>query len=219
MTKLFLQRRVLTSRQAGLAARPGQYAINEVFRSVQGEGVLAGTVMTFLRFACCNLRCTVRNAGFDCDTDFAPTRVVSRRELLEEVFAAGASDWVLFTGGEPGLQLDTALVRALGGAGYRLAAETNGTVLMPVLDWICVSPKSAISTLRQRTADELKLVRAVGQDLPEDAGVRADHYLVSPAFRADGTLDPATVSWCVGLVTRNPKWRLSVQIHKILGVR
>lgn len=211
---------------------PGTYVVNEVFYTVQGEGVLAGEPMVFVRFTDCNLRCTWKTAGFDCDTEF-----MSGRELTAaEVVQAAAEELcdvppeldrlprILFTGGEPGLQLDSPLVAAFEDAGFRrFAIETNGTIDLTPIDasedlHVCVSPKSAEHTLRQLTATEVKYVRHRGQALPEPR-VKAEHYLVSPAARPDGSFAPEDVAWCVRLVKENPAWRLSLQLHKLLGVR
>jgi 7-carboxy-7-deazaguanine synthase len=196
-----------------------KYRINEIFYSVQGEGVRAGCPSLFLRFSKCNLLCTVASHGFDCDTEFE-----SGVDMTIEGIVAALADlsadcrWVLLTGGEPGLQVDQELVDALHRAGYRLAIETNGTVALPSgLDWVTVSPKVPEEALRQRQADEVKYVCAAGQAIPETV-VRADHYLISPAFDGD-VLSPETLAWCLDLVRRNPGWRLSVQQHKGWGVR
>lgn len=196
-----------------------RYRINEIFYSLQGEGVRAGCPSVFLRFSKCNLSCTVATHGFDCDTEFESGREMSRREILAEL--AKTSErcrWVVLTGGEPALQVDIGLIDSLHAAGYRLAIETNGTIeLPPGLDWITVSPKVEETAIRQRRADEVKYVRACGQQLPETV-VEADHYLISPAF--DGLhLDPRTLAWCLELVQKNPPWRLSVQLHKLWGIR
>ncbi len=200
---------------------PGLYRVNEVFYSLQGEGVLAGTPMVFLRFSQCNLRCTIATVGFDCDTEFESGVVLTLEQVLQRVQAENpyGAEWVLFTGGEPALQVDTPLITALHDAGYRLAIETNGTIKLPDgLDWICVSPKTAEHTLRQRYANEVKYVRAYGQALPEPS-IQAEHYLISPAFQPDGTVKREDLEWCIRLVLENPRWRLTMQQHKIWGVR
>lgn len=126
--------------------------------------------------------------------------------------------WAVLTGGEPALQVDAALAAALRAAGYWLAVETNGTVpLPPDLDWVCVSPKTAEHTLRVLHANEVKYVRRHGQAIPRPT-VEARHYLISPAFGPDG-LRREDLDWCVNLVRDNPRWRLSVQLHKFIGVR
>lgn len=186
----------------------------------------AGTANVFVRFAGCNLRCDVEPSefspgGWRCDTDFSGGRPYTRRALLEACRTlAPACRWLIFTGGEPALQLDQALVAACHGEGYHLALETNGTVNVDALglDWVCVSPKTAEHTLRQLRADEVKYVRHAGQALPRTR-VTAAHYLVSPAFEADGTVARATLAWCIQLCKEEPLWRLSMQQHKIWNIR
>ena len=179
----------------------------------------AGTPALFLRFSRCNLDCSLASHGFDCDTEFESGRWMEVPEIVAELRALSAAcSWVILTGGEPALQIDPPLLDALHAAGLRLAVETNGTLsLPPGIDWITVSPKVPEQALRQRTADEVKYVRAHGQPLPETV-VQAEHYLISPAFEGD-RLDPRNLSWCIGLVAANPRWRLSVQQHKIWNVR
>jgi 7-carboxy-7-deazaguanine synthase len=216
-----------------LRVRPaGTYRVNEVFYSLQGEGGLAGTAMVFVRFSDCNLRCARDNeAGFDCDTEFMGGQLVTLEELLVlirsvsergEVRPPGLS-WILATGGEPALQLDDALVTALHAAEYRIAVETNGTLALPTTltlawDWVCVSPKTAEHTIRQRWASEVKYVRHAQQALPEPS-LRASLQWLSPAALPTGQLDPDAVRWCIDLVKENPAWRLSVQQHKYWNVR
>ncbi|HVT58843.1 MAG TPA: 7-carboxy-7-deazaguanine synthase QueE [Thermoanaerobaculia bacterium] len=196
-----------------------RYLINEIFYSLQGEGVRAGTPNLFLRFARCNLACTVETHGFDCDTEFESGRRLSACEIVAEGRALSAScGWMVLTGGEPGLQLDGELIEALHEAGLELAIETNGSVELPDgLDWITVSPKVAEHAIRQRHGDEVKYVRGYGQGVPRTV-VKADHYLLSPAFDGD-ELDPRTLDWCIRLCKENPPWRLSVQQHKLWRVR
>ena len=195
------------------------YVVNEIFYSLQGEGVRAGTPNLFLRFARCNLTCAVETHGFDCDTEFESGRPLAAEEIVAELRALSpACDWVILTGGEPALQVDAALVDALHGAGYKLAIETNGSRELPAgLDWITVSPKVAEHAIRQRRAHEVKYVRGYGQAIPRTV-VEADHYVISPAFDG-GELDPRTLDWCIRLVRENPPWRLSVQQHKLWKVR
>ena len=200
-----------------MKAKP--YRINEIFYSLQGEGVRAGTPNLFLRFSKCNLDCRVATHGFDCDTEFETGEWMEIAEVLA-IFESLAPQCrsVILTGGEPALQVDPPLIGALREAGYFLAIETNGTIeLTAGLDWITVSPKVPEEALRQRRANEVKYVRACGQAIPETV-VEADHYLISPAFNRE-SLDPQNLAWCLELVRENPRWRLSVQQHKLWGVR
>ena len=195
------------------------YLVNEIFYSLQGEGVRAGTPNLFLRFSKCNQTCTKETHGFDCDTEFESGRCMSLDEIVGELRQLSETcDWVILTGGEPALQVDRELIDTLHEAGYRLAIETNGSFELPSgLDWITVSPKVAEHAIRQRRADEVKYVRGYGQGIPKTV-VEATYLLISPAF--DGAvLDQRTFRWCVQLVKDNPPWRLSVQQHKLWGVR
>ena len=199
------------------------YRINEIFYSLQGEGIRAGTANVFVRFTGCNLRCAVTPGpkspgGFNCDTEFTGGVDMTHSTLADNMASAGPVGWAVLTGGEPGLQTDTALVEHLHERGWRLAIETNGSVELPDgLDWITVSPKVAEHAIRQRTAHEVKYVRAYGQALPKTV-VEAEHYLISPAFNGL-ELDPTDLDWCIRLVKENPKWRLSLQQHKLWKVR
>ncbi len=200
------------------------YRVNEIFYSVQGEGVRAGTANVFIRFSGCNLECSIEPGpkspgGFDCDTEFVSGRSLSTEHLLHEMCVAGGDcRWCVLTGGEPGLQVDSELVGALHDDGWKIAIETNGSVELPAgIDWITVSPKVAEHAIRQKTASEIKYVRGHGQGIPKP---RCDalHRLISPAF--DGNrLDERALSWCIQLVKENPEWRLSVQQHKTWNVR
>ena len=204
------------------------YRVNEGYYSLQGEGMRAGTANTFVRFTGCNLKCTKEPGdkspgGFDCDTEFESGRNVTKEAIakwIEETHGNRivASDWIILTGGEPGLQVDAELIDYFKTRGFKLAIETNGSIELPAgLDWITVSPKVAEHAIRQLTANEVKYVRGYGQAIPKTA-VKADHYLISPAF--DGMhVDNKTMQWCIDLVKDHPKWRLSVQQHKAINIR
>jgi 7-carboxy-7-deazaguanine synthase len=196
------------------------YRVNEVFLSIQGEGIRTGTANVFVRFAGCNLQCSqepgpASPGGFDCDTEFTSGRTVSLADLLAWIQTeAGDCRWVILTGGEPGLQVNLELVDAIHSIGFAVAIETNGSVALPEgIDWITVSPKVAEHCIRQTTANEVKYVRCYGQALPKTC-VTADHYLISPGF--DGNqFNGNNYQWCIKLIKQNPKWRLSLQIHKV----
>ena len=213
-----------------------EYRINEMFASPQGEGARAGRPSLFVRFAGCNLRCTKEPGprspgGFDCDTEFmSGTRMTADQILADgvrlwNVKYALHEPWVIFTGGEPMLQLDDELVAAFQDDGWHIAIETNGTRAVPAkwaLDWIVVSPKVAEHALRQTTAHEVRYVRGIRQALPRTRIV-AERYFLSPAF--DGTeLDAEALEWCRKLSDDSmafggPRWELSVQQHKLRGER
>jgi organic radical activating enzyme len=204
-----------------------KYAVNEIFYSLQGEGARAGTANVFVRFAGCNLTCSEATEGFDCDTEFTSHRKMTGDEIAAEARAllpsgtAEARDdssAVIFTGGEPALQLDEDLLLWCFG-GWYTAVETNGTKQLPRgLAWVCVSPKTAEHTLVSQLVNELKYVRRHGQGIPKPA-LNARYLYISPAFGADGRVDARDLAWCIELVKQHPSWRLSMQQHKIWGVR
>jgi len=201
------------------------YRVNEIFLSLQGEGVRAGTANVFVRFTGCNLRCSRvpgprSPGGFDCDTEFISGRTYTEATLLDAIRAeAGACRWVILTGGEPGLQIDAPLLAALRSAGFRVAIETNGTVALSATsyDWITVSPKVAEHAVAQRWAHEVKYVRAHGQGIPHTV-VQAQWKLLSPVWAGDA-IDPRALAWCIDLCREYPEWRLSCQQHKWWAVR
>lgn len=208
------------------------YAVKELFLTLQGEGVQAGRRAVFLRFAGCNLWSGREQdrASADCtfcDTDFVGTdgpgggRFASADELAEAVERAWGEGrdgrLAVITGGEPMLQLDQALVDSLHGRGFRVAIETNGTLpVLGDLDWVCVSPKAGTKVV-QRSGDELKLVwPQAGIDPAELESWDFKHFLVQPMDCADreGAMDAA-----VALAMERPRWRLSLQAHKVAGLR
>lgn len=197
-----------------------KYKINEIFYSLQGEGIRAGSPNIFVRFSNCNLACRKEGImGFDCDTEFMSGAEISAKEIVQEAthLSKGKCKNVIFTGGEPALQLDDELIKAF--EGWYRCIETNGTIKLPQgLHWICVSPKTAEHTLKVQKADEVKYVRHRGQFLPVPS-ISALNYLISPAFESDGSVSKETLEWCINLVKENPKWRLSIQQHKLWKIR
>lgn len=206
------------------------YAVKELYLTVQGEGGQAGRVAVFLRFAGCNLwsgREEDRASAVCsfCDTDFVGTDGpgggrFSAEGLAEAVLAAwpeGQGDrWVVCTGGEPLLQLDERLIKALKDKGFKIAIETNGTIKAPEgIDWICVSPK-ANAPLKQLSGQELKLVYPQRQNRPEQfSDLDFEHFFLQPLDDPDRQAHTnAAVEYCLA----HPQWRLSVQSHKYIGV-
>ena len=207
------------------------YAVKEAFLTLQGEGVQAGSRAVFLRFAGCNLwsgreqdRATAQ-CNF-CDTDFVGTdgegggKFATADGLANHITALwGPSEdrrLVVVTGGEPMLQLDRALVDALHQRGFRIAVETNGTLpAIEELDWICVSPKAGTDVV-QRSGNELKLVwPQQGIDPAELEGWNFEHFLVQPMDCAD---PKAARDAAIALAMERPKWRLTLQAHKVVGL-
>jgi 7-carboxy-7-deazaguanine synthase (Cx14CxxC type) len=207
------------------------YAVKEIFLTLQGEGVQSGSRAVFLRFAGCNLwsgREQDRESAQCnfCDTDFVGTdgegggKLGNADELADSVERAWGSGvegrLVVITGGEPMLQLDSALVDALHARNFRVAAETNGTLpAVEGLDWVCVSPKAGTDVV-QRSGNELKLVwPQPGIDPAQLERWDFDHFLVQPMDCADGK---AAVDAAIRLAMERPRWRLTLQNHKVVGL-
>ena len=207
------------------------YAVKECFLTLQGEGMQAGSRAVFLRFAGCNLwsgreqdRASAQ-CSF-CDTDFVGTdgegggKFASAGELAEHVerlWGQGEERrLVVITGGEPMLQLDEGLIAAFHERGFRVAAETNGTMpATPGIDWICVSPKAGTDVV-QRSGDELKLVwPQQGIDPAELEGWEFDHFLVQPM---DCDEREAAIEAAIQLAMERPQWRLTLQAQKLVGL-
>ena len=208
------------------------YAVKELFYTLQGEGRNAGRAAVFCRFAGCNLwsgREADRASAVCrfCDTDFVGTdgdgggRFADAAALADAVAAAWGGDGgqrlVVMTGGEPLLQLDPPLIDALHAHGFEIAVETNGTIAPPPgIDWLCVSPKST-AALAVTSGDELKLVYPQADALPDRfAGLDFRHFLLQPMDGPDVAANTrAAIAYCLD----HPRWRLSVQTHKQLGIR
>ena len=207
------------------------YAVKECFLTLQGEGVQSGSRAVFLRFAGCNLwsgreqdRATAQ-CSF-CDTDFVGTdgegggkfeSADAIADHVQELWGeAKEHRLVVITGGEPMLQLDEALIDALHRRGFRVAAESNGTLpAVAGIDWLCVSPKAGTDVV-QRSGDELKLVWPQdGIDLAELEGWDFGHFLVQPMDCAERE---QAIDAAMRLAMDRPKWRLTLQAHKVLGL-
>ncbi len=208
------------------------YSIKEIFYTLQGEGAHAGRPAVFCRFTGCNLwtgREEDRSRAICqfCDTDFVGTdgenggKFKSADELAAKVASLwpstyAPSKYVVFTGGEPLLQLDAALIDAMHAQGFEIAIETNGTIPVPDgVDWICVSPKMG-SELKVLRGSELKVVvPQPGQPLAEYEKLDFQHFLLQPM---DGPLAAANTRLAIEMVKNNPKWKLSIQTHKLLNI-
>jgi 7-carboxy-7-deazaguanine synthase (Cx14CxxC type) len=208
------------------------YAVKEIFKTLQGEGRNSGRAAVFCRFAGCNLwsgREADRTTAICqfCDTDFVGTDGTGggRFETAETLVAAIAAEWgensqnrfVVLTGGEPLLQLDEALLDSLHDANFEIAIETNGTMAAPDgIDWICVSPKAG-APLVQKRGDELKLVYPQDGAAPRDfEALEFEHFLLQPMDGPDIARNTAAaIDYCIA----HPRWRLSVQTHKGIGIR
>lgn len=204
------------------------YTVKEIYYTLQGEGANTGRPAVFLRFAGCNLwtgREEDRATAICqfCDTDFVSgTKFSSAEQVAEEVasqwFGNGTSKrFVVITGGEPLLQLDQPLIDRLHAKGFEIAIETNGTLEAPAgIDWICMSPKAG-TVIKQRAGNELKLVYPQPALTPEQLErLKFDHFFLQP-------MDGPEIQQNTELATRycldHPRWRLSLQTHKLLGIR
>ncbi|MBR3287037.1 MAG: radical SAM protein [Bacteroidales bacterium] len=206
-----------------------RYRINEIFFSLQGEGFHAGKPAVFVRFSGCNLACPF------CDTDFSVSREMTAEEIAQEVAGCGEPRIIVLTGGEPALQVDESLLEALKKrVPVPIHIETNGTRLLPAgIDWVTCSPKQG-SEVVLKQADEVKVVFTetasdADSDSDFDAGsgdwtaaerlvepwrdiITATHYFLQPCSCANETL-------VVKYILAHPWWRLSLQMHKYIGIR
>jgi 7-carboxy-7-deazaguanine synthase len=209
------------------------YQVKEIFYTLQGEGANAGTPAVFCRFAGCNLwsgreedRATAQ-CQF-CDTDFVGTNgtLGGKYSIAAELATQIAALWpsidtknrfVVFTGGEPLLQIDDTLIDAMHEQGFRIAVETNGTLKAPAgIDWICVSPKAGTDWVL-REGHELKVVwPQVGLDLQSLGQANFENKFLQPM---DNVLQTENTQECIAFCLENPAWRLSVQTHKVIGIR
>ncbi|MDO5016829.1 MAG: 7-carboxy-7-deazaguanine synthase QueE [Porphyromonas sp.] len=192
----------------------------EVFRSLQGEGANSGKSVVFLRLAGCNLNCAF------CDTDFRQTNLeLTPTELLSMIERKyPLCKNVIWTGGEPTLQLTDEVVSLFKSHGYWQAIETNGLKPAPLgLDYITLSPKCDLQRVREnyngRIVGEVRCPIAAGDALPAIEELpQALHYMVSPIFDGDRMV-PENIRHCQFLIERDPRWRLSLQLHKLIGIR
>jgi 7-carboxy-7-deazaguanine synthase len=210
------------------------YAVKEIFLTLQGEGVHAGRRAVFLRFAGCNLWSGLEKDRSTaicqfCDTDFVGmdgengARYPDAATLAQKVASLWGEGeehrYVVMTGGEPMLQVDTEIVAALHAHQFTVAIESNGTILAhPDIDWVCISPKAG-SVVVQQSGDELKLVWPQSGIRPDELERwQFDHFLVQPMDSGDAATNSANVRAATSMVMERAKWRLSLQDHKILGL-
>lgn len=208
------------------------YSVKEIFYTLQGEGTHAGRPAVFCRFSGCNLwtgreEDRAQATCQFCDTDFVGTNGIGGGKFKTPDALANAIDalwpqdypatkYVVFTGGEPLLQLDAALIDSMHRVGFEIAIETNGTIEVPAgVDWVCVSPKMG-SELKVTKGDEIKVViPQQGQVLSDYAQLEFTHHLLQPMDDANA---PGNTQMAIDLVKRHPKWKLSIQTHKLLQI-
>lgn len=188
--------------------------VNNIFYSLQGEGRNTGRAAVFIRFAGCNLRCSF------CDTEFESYREMSNEEIMAEVEAlspqpSAIKPLIVLTGGEPTLQVDEAFVDFLHQHGYEVAMESNGTRPAPQnLDWLTVSPKQ--KPVHQRCS-EVKVVFTDAEHV-SDSELEADYYYLQPCDTGDPVRNKVITQACVEYIKQHPKWRLSLQTHKLIDI-
>lgn len=192
------------------------YKVKEIFKSIQGEGFFSGAQTIFVRFSGCNRSCNILSTGFNCDTDHLQGEDYTAEEILHEIsIIADGCRRITFTGGEPTLQLDGDLIWPLKEHGFFIAVETNGEVACPEgVDWITMSPKGG--ELKQFKVNEIKMVISTQREMPID--MKADHYFVMPRDDGNG-LDLQALENCMVIINKEPRWRLCLQMHKIINVR
>jgi 7-carboxy-7-deazaguanine synthase (Cx14CxxC type) len=213
------------------------YSVKEIFYTLQGEGGQAGRAAVFCRFAGCNLWSgreidRVKAICQFCDTDFVGTdgdgggKFETAEDLAAAIDKAWAGDrarrhhsnrkYVVFTGGEPLLQLDPHLLAAIKAFGFQVAVETTGTIAAPPgIDWICVSPKAG-TQLVQTSGHELKLVYPQAEAMPDTfENLRFEHFFLQPM---DGPERDRNTELAVRYCLENPRWRVSLQTHKLMGI-
>ena len=207
------------------------YTVKEIFYTLQGEGAQAGRAAVFCRFAGCNLwsgreqdRATAQCTF--CDTDFIGVnedggKFTTAEELAQRIADAwqgkGGIPYVVFTGGEPLLQLDDALIVAMHAVGFEVGVESNGTLPAPAgIDWLCISPKGS-NALVQTCGQELKLVYPQLNALPETfAALDFEHFYLQPM---DSAAQQSNTAACIKYCMAHPQWQMSLQTHKLTGIR
>lgn len=208
------------------------YPVNEIFYSLQGEGINAGRPAVFVRFSGCNLRCPF------CDTDHKAHTMMTAEEIVEKI--KSPRGLLVLTGGEPSLFVDESLIAALHAAGFEIAIETNGTRPLPSgIDWVTLSPKDAFcpgATPVLTSCDELKVVftatdpndpaldalekwESFGHSKSSPLGGTRGGLLIQPCDTGDPEQNAAVTRAAVAWVKAHPLWRISLQIHKILNIR
>lgn len=192
------------------------YPINEIFYSLQGEGYFTGTPAIFIRFSGCNLSCPF------CDTDHRKAESMSVDDIMLAISAFPAVHVVL-TGGEPALYVDEMLLEHLHQAGKFVAIETNGTRMLPNgIDWVTLSPKDNVAPQSHTVltaCDELKVVYMGADSLPDLNHIKVRHYFLQPCDTGDKDSSALLLSEAVEFCKSHPRWRLSLQTHKMIDIK
>jgi organic radical activating enzyme len=207
------------------------YKVNEIFYTLQGEGCHSGIPAVFVRFSGCNLRCPWCDTEFTSYTEMTAEEITRTALALYDADTQGRRRMLVLTGGEPSLQVDSSLIETLHAAGFYICIETNGTRPLPEgIDWITCSPKAG-STLALRRVNEVKMV-FTGDYNPDiwRQQLEAEHWLLQPLrYNGEWLLQSGVDEWeddrndnlndTVRYILSHPFWRLSVQLHKIVGIR
>ena len=193
--------------------------ISEIFYSLQGEGLRIGTPTIFIRLQGCKAKYACAAMGIKCDTEFESGKEYSIEQLYEFIKDMPSKE-ITWTGGEPTDQLTEDIVEYFKNKNYYQAIETSGLNPVPKgIDFICISPKVAEHIIKKnfpKGCNELRYVRHKGQDIPNPSIV-AEHYWISP--HSDGfTINSENLKHCIDLCLQNPKWKLSIQNHKVWNV-
>lgn len=193
------------------------YKVNEIFYSLQGEGRWMGRPAVFVRMSGCNLKCPF------CDTDFRGYSEMSADDILSRCLEEGGEcRFIVLTGGEPSLQVDEQLISTLHRAGYYLSMETNGTHAIPEgIDWVTCSPKVDFTEGGEpavKQVDELKLIFD-GEHQISDHGIACTFRYLQPCDVGNDSRNYLILNECIKYIKAHPEWQLSVQIHKIVGIR
>ena len=195
------------------------WKVNEIFHSLQGEGYNTGTASVFIRLSGCNLRCDF------CDTRHEEGTLMSLPEIVEQVMHYPNAPFIVLTGGEPSLWIDDDFVAGLKSiTGKRIAIETNGTHPLPQgIDWVTLSPKTGIGSSGDvpvvlTRCDELKVVY-LGQDLSQYDNIETAHRYLQPCWTEDPEKRRHNLLATIQAVMDNPQWRLSLQTHRIMGIK
>lgn len=193
------------------------YKVNEIFYSLQGEGRWMGRPAVFVRMSGCNLKCPF------CDTDFRGYSEMSADDILSRCLEEGGEcRFIVLTGGEPSLQVDEQLIATLHQAGYYLSMETNGTHVIPEgIDWVTCSPKVDFTEGGEpivKQVDELKLIFD-GEHQISDHGIACTFRYLQPCDVGNDSRNYLILNECIKYIKAHPEWQLSVQMHKIVGIR
>ncbi len=189
--------------------------VNEIFYSLQGEGGRMGEASVFIRLTGCNLRCSF------CDTSFDDGKEMNEEEIYEKITLYPCK-WIVWTGGEPTLQLKEQTLLFFNNKGYKQAIESNGTNCIPsLLDYVVCSPKGDFERIKEVNpiVDEIRLPVESGDEIPLlDVLPQAKYYFLSPVFHSDKQTTRNNIHYCVEQIKKDPHWRLSLQMHKLIGI-